>query len=356
MNIHKNKNTSLGRRSRLDPERETKVKMGKKPLFAMGLIVVGLSIWLVFGLSSHKASADTEIIKSGIDGYCLDVYRNNTAPGAQVYSWTCNGSESQKWLVNTTSITHNGNNCLSVNNDDQIVSSSVVLDKCDGSPGQVWLRDRGGYFNPNSRLCLAVPNSQTSTQVVIGSCNYVKYSYGQWTPIADDGKGQEVASQDCEQLSGGQRIACNAVKEWTAWQSGKPDHNALLTSYTNNAPYEQWCADFISYVFKESGYPFKGGESNGWDENNANNIQNMGFTLHKADSNYVPKAGDVAYFNYNGGHVEIVISGGAHPSFVYGDSAIKDPATGNGQMMSNTIIKDGDEGQLAYYLSHNIYN
>jgi len=67
----------------------------------------------------------------------------------------------------------------------------------------------------------------------------------------------------------------------------------------------------------------------------------------------VPLAGDVAYFNYGGGHVEIVVSGGQTPTFVYGDSGVTDPTTGNGQMTTNTITQKANEGQLIYYLSPN---
>jgi cell wall-associated NlpC family hydrolase len=147
-------------------------------------------------------------------------------------------------------------------------------------------------------------------------------------------------------------VACYAEKEWTTWQSGGISHDTLLNSYTNGSPDEEWCADFVSYVYKEAGYPFTQGSSNGWDENNANYIQYMGFAMHSASSGYVPKPGDIAFFNYNAGHVEIVVSGGSHPTFIYGDSATIDPTTGNGQMKANTILSDSD-GQIVYYLSPN---
>jgi len=79
----------------------------------------------------------------------------------------------------------------------------------------------------------------------------------------------------------------------------------------------------------------------------------MGFTQHYANTGYIPKTGDVAYFNYNGGHVEIVVSGGSKPTFVYGNSATIDPTTGNGEMEANTETSDGSLGQLVYYLSPN---
>ena len=147
-------------------------------------------------------------------------------------------------------------------------------------------------------------------------------------------------------------IACNAVKEFTAWQSSGSNHESLLTTYTDGTPSEEWCADFISYVYKEAGYPFTNGSADGWDENSAGNVQYMGFTMHQAGNGYVPETGDVAYFDYPGGHVEIVVSGGTTPTYVYGDSAEIDPTTGNGQMKSNTIQSDNN-GQVMYYLTPN---
>jgi len=61
-------------------------------------------------------------------------------------------------------------------------------------------------------------------------------------------------------------VACYAAKEWAAWQAPGSNHNALLNVYADGNGYEEWCADFISYVYKEAGYPFSGGERDGWDE------------------------------------------------------------------------------------------
>jgi hypothetical protein len=156
----------------------------------------------------------------------------------------------------------------------------------------------------------------------------------------------------CNVGTKGDQVACYAKRQWAAWQSGSAIHEALLTDYTQGNTNEEWCADFVSYVYKEAGFPFENGERNNWDEYNANNVQYMGFTLHPAGS-YLPRPGDVAYFNYPGGHVEIVVSGGTHPTFVYGDAGTIDPATGNGDMTENSFTSDGTAGQVVYYLSPN---
>ena len=169
-----------------------------------------------------------------------------------------------------------------------------------------------------------------------------------------DGRRPRPGSADavCQSGTTGERVACFAARAWQDWRAGPSGHAALLAAYTDGNAYEEWCADFVSYLYKQAGHPFTSGERDGWDEYVADDIQNQGFTLHDA-ATYTPKAGDVAYFDYNGGHVEIVAVGGSKPIFIYGDSGTPDPATGNGDMAENSITSDGDAGQVVYYLSPN---
>lgn len=305
------------------------------PLLAVTIVLTGLILISVFGLKTGHAAATGDPLKAGVSGYCLDDYRSRLAAGNPVVSWPCNGSAAQDWSYQAAVLRHADGWCLTA----QTASRQVTLEKCTGSAGQVWLVDRGGLLNPDSGLCLSAPSAGDG-RTSLASCDRLDRPAEHWT-----GLNQPACSG-----SEGQKVACVAERQWAAWQAKGSDHNALLTAYTDGAPYEEWCADFVSYVYKTAGYPFTQGEANGWDESNANNIQNMGFTYHAA-SNYTPKPGDVAYFDYNGGHVEIVISGGPKPTFIYGNSATVDPTTGNGQMATNTITKDGSEGRLIYYLS-----
>ncbi len=314
-----------------------KVKLGL--IVAMLLLAIGF-----FSMSTH-ASGDASAIKSGISGYCLDDHNSKIMPNNMVDAWGCNNTTAQSWSVTGTTITHNGNFCLAVKGNSKSINAPVVLNTCNDSPGQVWLGDKSGFINPNSGLCLSVPGGQTGAQLVTASCDQLGRTYETWLPSPTSN------SNSCSGTRG-QKIACFAAKEWKAWQAPGSNHEALLGQYTDGSPYEEWCADFVSYVYKEAGYHFTAGNSNGWDQNNANYIQYMGFTMHDPQT-YTPEPGDVAYFDYNGGHVEIVISGGKNPTFVYGDSGTTDPTTGNGQMAANTITNDGSEGQLIYYLSPN---
>lgn len=296
---------------------------------------------------NHKYS-DSPNIKLGSTGYCLDDYQDKISSSALVEAWKCNSSKAQIWSVKGINIVHDNNYCLGVLNDSRSKGAKVVMNSCDGSDGQIWLRDQGGYQNPNSTFCLSASSTDPSQSLMVQPCNNLDNSYETWSPVASVNS-SNILTSSCSGNEG-TLVACYAEKEWTTWQNKTPSHEQLLNQYTDGSPYEEWCADFVSYVYKEAGYPFSQGSANGWDENNANYVQYMGFTLHMADSGYVPKPGDVGFFDYNGGHVEIVISGGAHPTFIYGDSATIDPSTGNGQMKANTILSN-NEGQIVYYLS-----
>lgn len=314
----------------------------RHPAFVGIVAALGALIW-VLGPWHSQAHAAQAHIASGIHGYCLDDYHSRIVPDAVVDIWTCNNTSAQSWVVNGDTIRHSGTYCLGVEGGRTAIGTAVVLNDCNSTPGQVWLEDGSGFQNPNSSLCLGIGKSKEGALVSLVHCD-VSQGSERWYP-----SGGPVGGT-CPNSSEGARVACFAEKEWSLWQSSSPGHVALLNAYSDGNGYEEWCADFVSYVYKEAGYPFSGGERDGWDEYDANKIRNMGFTYHDADG-YQPKAGDVAYFDYQGGHVEVVVSGGPYPTFVYGDSGTKDPATGNGDMKANTITSDGGLGGVVYYLS-----
>ncbi|CAM6000321.1 unnamed protein product [Sphagnum balticum] len=288
---------------------------------------------------SSSAAAASTIIKSGVSGYCLDDYKDGSTPNNKVDSWKCNGSSAQSWTIKGDTIVH-ALDCLSVEGDSQAGNAPVVVNSCSEAPGQVWLKDKSGYYNPNSGLCLNSPSD--NQQLTVADCNTAADPSQSWTASGSNNK--DAVDTSCHGTEG-QLVACYAEQEWTTWQSGSVSHIDLLNKYTDNASYEAWCADFVSYVYKEAGYPFTQAYA-GWDENDANYIQNYNFTLHAASSGYVPKAGDIGFFDYNGGHVEIVVSGGKTPTFVYGNSATLDPTTDH----RRNIAPDPDKAPLVIKL------
>jgi Ricin-type beta-trefoil lectin domain/CHAP domain len=331
MNIRQ---VNTSRRSLRPSESKTSLPMYlKKYLLVAVIIAIGIS-WLSFGTSNAGPTGGP--VKSGWSGYCLDDYKNKDTAGNQVDLWGCNNSEAQDWSVTMTQIRHGADGCLDASTD-----TKVVLSSCSDDPNQVWLRDGNGFMNPNDGLCLTAQQSGEDQPLNMASCGSPLTNSQAWSPAVMDNK------CDGDQAD---KVACSAVREWINWQSNPNGHLALLNTYTGNAPYEEWCADFVSYIYKEAGYPFSNGNYGGWDENIASQIQNQGFTYHSANG-YIPKPGDVAFFDYPGGHVEIVVSGGKVPTFVYGNSNTIDPTTNNGQMAANTILNEGAFGQIQYYLS-----
>lgn len=316
-------------------EVEKKPKPKKNLLIIIAIVLFGL-IGLNFMGTSHAISPNSEIY-SGWTGYCLDDFHNVNKNNNQVDIWGCNNSLAQSWSLNLTQIKHGGL-CLTA-----VTVSNINLSNCSNQASQVWLRDQNSFYNPKNQLCLGVTKASDGQLLDLEKCSSLKNKAIVWSTTFD------YKNYPCKG-SQGEIVACNAIKQWMIWQNEPYSHEQLLTTYTGNAPYEEWCADFVSYIYKISNYPFQNGNYNNWDENIANQIVNQGFKV-QYNPNYQPSAGDVAYFNYNGGHVEIVISGGPEPTFIYGDSATIDPTTNNGQMEANTITSVKGEGSLQYYMS-----
>ncbi len=316
----------------------------------IGLVLIGLVlIWLlatVAALMNKTYTTPISELRSGKVGYCLDNYHNRKLPNSLADVWQCNGSPAQNWLVTAGSVRQPDGYCLAVNS-----RNRVVVQICHKTAAQQWSRDGGGLRNAANHLCLDVPGGLSGRQLVTSLCGNLASVNLSWTVSTWRGSLLSISSPPCRQRVLGQRVACYAQRQWLAWETEPALHRSLLNAYTDGNAYEEWCADFVSYVYAESGAPFINGERAGWDEYNANNIQYMGFIKHPANSGYIPQPGDVAYFNYTGGHVEIVVAGGRHPEFIYGDSGTIDPLTGNGTMAKNGLTSDGSAGQVQYYLS-----
>lgn len=315
------------------------------------LIVSAFLIWASVAVASLRpASADSPIpeLRSGQPGNCLSVASSKIQAGSLLIAASCNGTAGQNFNFSGGHFTVAGNYCLTV------PGSTVMLEPCSQSnQNQDWKADGVGYQNLSTNRCLSIAKSKTQ-QVITASCNQLDTLNETWVPSIWSGQSiYNTSDPSCNQSNLGQRVACQAERQWLAWQTQPKLHNALLYDYTAGNPSEEWCADFVSYIYKQAGAAFTNGERglNGWDEYNANNIINQGFTYHAAGSGYLPQPGDIAYFNYLGGHVEVVVKGGNNPVFIYGDSGVLDPISGNGDMAENQIASDGSLGQLEYYLS-----
>lgn len=85
---------------------------------------------------------------------------------------------------------------------------------------------------------------------------------------------------------------------------------------------EEWCADFVSWVYKKAGEAFFGGEDegihDGWRISHTSNIkaylQKHG-SYQASSPSHPPSKGDIFYTSAHGGHVGIVT--GSNSSYVY---------------------------------------
>jgi len=122
-----------------------------------------------------------------------------------------------------------------------------------------------------------------------------------------DGEGA-VASATDSLSSIRQSVVCITQSEFQKYESGtmKPGTDFYVYSENHN---EEWCADFVSWVYKQAGYPL--GES-GWREARVSEVQHIGqknlkFSYHEASS-YTPVPGDIAVHLDGQSHVNIVVS------------------------------------------------
>jgi hypothetical protein len=104
-------------------------------------------------------------------------------------------------------------------------------------------------------------------------------------------------------------IVAFAEKEFLASQAGPYD-----ISKFNGHP-GAWCADFVSYVLKETGTPFTGGTSGGWQIPSVQGVQQFlqaKNQWHPKGQGFEPKPGDIVIYNEGQSpypqHVNIVVS------------------------------------------------
>jgi len=313
------------------------------------ILLIGLAIFVLsakaFGLILFSTPPQYNEIRSAIIGDCLGNENNKITYGSAITFGSCTGAAAQRWTFASDKIFLNKLDCLSVN------GRSIEIAKCSNNLKQRWIRNDVGLENLADHQCLTASNQRSSLSVA--SCNNLINVGQAWTPTSWQGEPLSAISMPtCNQSTIGDRVACMAERQWLAWESEPSLHKTLLYDYTDGNTQEEWCADFVSYIYKQAGDPFSGGERNRWDQYNANYVRYSGnFSFHSASSGYIPKAGDVAFFDYPGGHVEIVYKGGKKPIFIYGDSGTIDPYTGNGDMAKNSIANDGAAGRVTYYLS-----
>ncbi len=108
-------------------------------------------------------------------------------------------------------------------------------------------------------------------------------------------------------------LAKNVLEQPIGCDAGNPskpgDCGPEVNKYTDNT-LEYWCADFVSWVYKQSGSPFTGGASGGWRIASVEGVQaymeEKGVFYKNVSGTPDPRPGDVYVIN-NGEHIGIVV-------------------------------------------------
>lgn len=102
-------------------------------------------------------------------------------------------------------------------------------------------------------------------------------------------------------------VICLAQQELALWTPSYDRQNYL--KYTQNVP-EEWCADFVSWIYYQAGYPIS--PMPGWRQASVVGVKSFGlagikFHYHDAASNYIPVPGDIAIHLDGESHVNLVV-------------------------------------------------
>ena len=102
-----------------------------------------------------------------------------------------------------------------------------------------------------------------------------------------------------------QKIIASAKR---VWEEPRPE-----SFYTDVPQNEAWCANFVSYVYREAGLPFTNPVAGGWRIPGiytlTDYLVNEGY-WQPADSGYEPVVGDIVIYDHGvlSGHTNIVLS------------------------------------------------
>lgn len=150
-----------------------------------------------------------------------------------------------------------------------------------------------------------------------------------------------------------QNAVCIAQQELASWNSGQLKPGTDFYKYTGGAGggSTQWCAYFMSWVFKQAGYPVT--QSGNQMEPAAFGFEHLStFDWHPSGSGYTPQPGDVVVYSYS--HVNMVVSvnGSKHSMTVIGGNQSGNvPGTGTDSKVSSYTINSFSGNSIAGYAS-----
>jgi hypothetical protein len=110
-------------------------------------------------LTFSSAAAETTTLAGALSGKCLSVTGASTAPGAAADIYTCNGSGSENWTLESDGAIVGGpsGDCLQVAGGSTSDYAGVDIEPCSGAADQQWsVTPSGTIAGVQSGLCLSV--------------------------------------------------------------------------------------------------------------------------------------------------------------------------------------------------------
>ncbi|HTJ72130.1 MAG TPA: ricin-type beta-trefoil lectin domain protein, partial [Actinospica sp.] len=142
-------------------------------LLTIGVGVVGVSVATTASAAPSTASSGT--IVGNNSGLCLSVTGASTSAGATTDIYTCNGSASETWTLQTngTIVGKNSGLCLSASGNSSALKTVADINTCDGDAYEQWTVSNGTLVEGASGLCLSVTGSATApkTTADLYTCN-----------------------------------------------------------------------------------------------------------------------------------------------------------------------------------------
>jgi Ricin-type beta-trefoil lectin domain len=126
--------------------------------------------------AASRATSSSGTILGDNSGLCLSVTGASTSPGATAEIYTCNGSVSENWTINTNG-TISGNNsglCLSVSGNSSALKAIADINTCDGDSYEKWtVETNGTIVDGATGFCLSVTGAATAlkTTANVYTCN-----------------------------------------------------------------------------------------------------------------------------------------------------------------------------------------
>ena len=127
-------------------------------------------------LTFSPAASENTTLVGGLSGKCLSVTGGSTTPGATTEIYTCNGSGSENWALDSDGAIVGGlsGDCLQVAGGSTSDYAGVDIDPCNGATDQQWtVTPSGTIVGVQSGLCLSVLGASTANYATtdLYTCN-----------------------------------------------------------------------------------------------------------------------------------------------------------------------------------------